>query len=228
MKKQVVVVGLGRFGSSLAKELYRMGHDVLAIDLDERVTQNLAEEVTYAVKADATNETVLRELGVPNFDMAFVGIGSNVQASIMTTVLLKTLGIKQVVARANNPLHGRTLALVGADRVVYPEQETGTRLAHSLFNLDVLEYMEITPDFGIAKIKPPEQFINHTLEESGLGGVRDKYHIAVMAIKRGREPILAPSKDEVLKPGDLLIVAGKDDQLEKLRSEEPKKVVLSE
>ncbi|MFQ5860180.1 MAG: potassium channel family protein [Dehalococcoidia bacterium] len=219
MKKQVVVVGLGRFGTSVAKELYQMGHDVLAIDPDENKVQELMGQVTFAVKADATSETVLRELGVPNFDVAIVGVGSDVTASILTTVLLKNLGIPFIIARARNPLHGDTLERIGADAVVYPEQEMGLRAAHVLFNPDVLDYMELAPAFGISKIRPPEQLYHLTLEEAELGGPRDKYGIAVLAITRGREHILSPSKDEVIHPGDILVVAGKSEMLVRLHGE---------
>ena len=216
MKRQVVVVGMGRFGSSVARELYQMGHDVLAIDKEESEVQELLGQVTYAVKADATNEAVLRELGVPNFDVAVVAVGTDIQASVLTTVLLKSLGVPRVIARATNALHGLTLERIGADKVVYPEQEMGVRVAHVHFITDVLDYMEVVPNFGISKIRPPDHIFNRSLEEAGLGGPRDKYGIAVLAIKRGREHILTPSKDEVVRPGDILVVAGKAESLGRL------------
>ena len=217
MPKQAVVIGLGRFGASLARELYQMGYDVLAIDQDEQVTQDLTGQLTYVVKANATSEAVLRELGVAGFDLAAVAIGTDIQSSIMTTLLLKTLGVKEVIARANNLLHAQTLERIGADKVLFPELEEGIRLAHTLFNPDVLEYVEIAPNFGLSKIRPPEHVIGKTLEEAGLGGTRDRYGITVMAIRRGREPILFPAKDEKIQQGDLLFVAGRDELLDRLR-----------
>jgi len=217
MKKQVVVVGLGRFGTSVASELYQMGHDVLAVDTDELRIQDMLGRVTYAVKADATNEAVLRELGVQDFDVGVVSIGSNIQASILITVLLKSLGVSFLIARAVNALHGDTLERIGADKVVYPEQETGLRVAHILFNPGVLDYMEMVTGFGIVKVRPPDVMVNHTLESAGLSDARDKYGIAVLAIRRGREHILIPSKDEVIRPGDQLIVAGRDEHLGRLQ-----------
>ena len=216
MKKQVVVIGLGRFGASIARELYQMGHDVLGIDLDERNVQEMLGHVTYAVRADATNETVLKELGVSNFDVGLVAIGSDIQASILTTVILKDLGISFIITRAVNELHGQTMERIGADKVIYPEQEMGRRLAHIGFEPGVQDYMEVAPNYGITRLRPPEQIVKHTLEEAGLARPSDKYGVAVLAIKRGRDCYLVPAKDEVIKPGDILIVAGNSEQLGKI------------
>ena len=216
MNKQVVVIGLGRFGSSVAQELYQMGHDVLGIDLAEENVQSMLGHVTYAVKADATNEAFLRELGVNNFDVAIVAIGSDIQASILVTVLLKNLQIPYIVTRAINELHARAMEHINADKVVYPEQEMGRRLAHTGFEAGVLDYMEVAPNYGITKLRPPEQIVKHTLDESGLSRPRDKYGVAVLAIRRGREYFLIPSKEEEVRPGDILIVAGNTEQLGKI------------
>jgi trk system potassium uptake protein TrkA len=216
MKRQAVVIGLGRFGSNVAGELYQMGHDVLGIDLDEKSVQDMLGRVTYAVKADATSEAVLKELGVSNFDIAVVAIGSNIQANILVTVILKDLGIPFIVTRAMNELHGNALERVGANRVVYPEQEMGRRLAHTGFEPGVLDHMEVAPNYGITKLRPSEQVVKHTLDEAGLAGPRDKYGIAVLAIRRGREYFLVPSKDEEIRPGDILIVAGSNEHLGKI------------
>ena len=216
MKKQVIVVGLGRFGHSMAMELYQSGHDVLAIDLDEKKVQDTLGQVTYAVKGDATSEALLRELGAQNFDVAIVAIGSDIQASILVTVLLKSLNIPFIIARSTNELHGNTLNRIGADKVVHPEEETGKRLAHVEFQSGILDYMDISSDYGVTKMRPPGKMIDHTLEESGLSGPRDKYGIAVLAIRRGRECILVPSKEEIIQTGDTLIVAGTAESLAKL------------
>ncbi len=218
MAKQVAVIGLGRFGTSIAQELYRIGHDVLAIDVDERVTQTLIGQVTYAVTGDATSAELIEELGIKSFDTAVVAIGTDVQSSILATVLLKQqYQLPQVVARATTELHARTLIAVGADRVIHPEQEAGIRTAHSLFQREVLEYMELTSDYGFSKISASPDMEGQSLEAAGFSTARDKYGAAVIAIKRGREPILAPSKDEQIKQGDVLVVAGREEVLERVR-----------
>ena len=136
-KKQVAVIGLGRFGISTITTLYNLGHDVLAIDKDDERVQSVIGQVTYAISADCTNENALRELGVQDYDAAVVAIGTDIVSSVMSSVLLKTMGIKMVMARARDSLHANTLRRVGVDRVVQPEEEMGTRLAHSFFNISV-------------------------------------------------------------------------------------------
>ena len=219
MKKQVCVIGLGRFGRTVAQELFQSGHDVLAIDLDEGVIQDLLGQVTYAVRADASNESVLRELDVADFDVAIVALGSdNVQASILITVLMKDLGIPYVMARAANELHGETLERIGVDRVIYPEMESARRAAHVGFETGIVDYMSIVPNFGINKVHPPEQMLNRTLEEVGLAGSSDGHGVSVLAIRRARSYILHPARDEEIKPGDLLVVAGTNEQVGRLYS----------
>ena len=218
MAHQVAVIGMGRFGSTLARELYRIGHDVLIIDRDEVLAQSLMGQVTYVVAGDATSPDLLQEVGITNFDTAVVAIGTDVQSSILATVLLKQqFNIGQVIARATNDVHGKTLSAVGADRIVYPEQETGVRTAHSLFQRDVVEYMELTEEFGFSKANVSEEMVGKTLEAAGFTTTGDKSGAAVIAIKRGREPILTPSKDEQLQAGDVLVIGGQEDVLERLR-----------
>ena len=217
-----MVIGLGRFGTSVAHTLFQMGFDVLAIDTDERVVQANLGLVTYSVQGDATNETILRELGAPNFDAAIVAVGSDMQASLMTSVLLATLGVPLIAARAENRLHGDTLRRIGVHKIIYPEQEMGEFLAHSLFNQDVLEYMDLTPEFGLSKLRISDTLENYSLRNAGLGGgARDKYGMAVVAIRRGKEVTLAPDEDEVLRRGDILVVAARSDQLERWYSLNP-------
>ena len=214
MKKQVLVAGLGRFGSSVATTLYERGHEVLAVDQDEKRVQEIASEVTYAAQADVTNEASLRELGVTNFDIAVVGVGSDLQASLLATVLLQRMGLPFIVSRAENALHGLTLAKIGAHRVVYPNREAGERLAHSLASPDVVDYLELSPSFGISKITPPPASVGKTLEEADLGP-ESKLGLSVLVIKRGNDVILHPDRFERVQANDVLVVAGKDEQLEK-------------
>jgi len=216
---QIVIIGLGRFGSSVAYTLYQMGHDVLALESDQTRVQAAMGHVTYPVQGDATEEAVLRELGIPNFDMAVVAIGSNLESSIMSTVLLKSMGVPHIVARAKTQLHGQTLERVGADVIVHPEQETGEHVARGLFHPEVQDFMEVAPNFGISKVKASPQTINRTLKEAGLTGARDKYGLAVLAIRRGKDVILLPSEDERIQKEDTLVLASKEDMLDKLHAE---------
>ena len=211
-----MVVGLGRFGASVAHTLFQLGYDVLGIDTDEKAVQANLGQLTYAVQGDSTNETTLRELGATNFDAAIVAIGSNIQSNLMTSVLLTTLGIPLIIARARDTLHGNTLQRIGVHKVIYPEQEMGEFVAHSLFNPEVLEYMDLTPELGISKIRLPDSLSNMSIREAGLRGARDKHGLAVIAIKRGREVTLAPDEDDKLHKGDILVVAGKDEDVERL------------
>ena len=216
MSHQVAVIGMGRFGISLACELYRIGHDVLAVDRYETLTQQMMGLVTYSVTGDSTSMQFLDEVGIRNFDTAVVAIG-DIQASVLTTVLLKrTFEVPEVVARATNELHGKTLEAVGSDRVIYPEQETGLRTAHSLFQREVLEYMELNDTFGLSKVSVTTKMVGLTLEKAGLSTISsDVTGTTIIAINRGSIPILSPSKNEVIQAGDELILAGPEDTLEK-------------
>jgi trk system potassium uptake protein TrkA len=216
MKQQVMVIGLGRFGSNVARTLYQLGHDVMAIDRDGELVQPMMGEVTYALRGDATQEAVLREMGVQNFDIAIVAIGSNVEASIMVSVLLKTLNVPYIAARAQSFLHGNTLERIGCDRVIHLEEEGGRRLAHSLFNPEVQEYLEVAGAFGISRIAVPDRFKSMTLSEAGFAGARDKYGVSVIALRRGEEIILRPDPNETMKLGDALVLAGPDELVRRI------------
>ena len=217
MKKQVCVIGLGRFGSTVARELYQTGHDVLAIDIDEEKIQDMLGQVTYAVRADAASEAVLKEFEVSDYDVAVVALGSdNIQTSVLVTVLLKSMGVPYIIARAASDLHGATLERIGADKVVHPEMESATRAAHVGFDSGAIDYMPIVPNFGISKLRPPEGMFRRTLDEAGLGGAGDGYNLSVVAIRRGRSYIMNPAKDEEIQPGDVLIVAGTNEDLGQL------------
>ena len=217
-KKQVVVIGLGRFGSGVARSLYNLGHDVLAMDVNEDRVQSMMGQVTYPVAGNATNEAVLKELGVPDYDAAVVAVGSDIPGSVMACVLLKTMEIPYIVARATNELHGITLERIGVDKVIHPESEMGVRLAHNLFNPNLQEYLEMAPNFGLSRMKVPPQFVDKSLKELGFSSPRDKYGLAVLAIRRGKDVTLNPDIDDRLRAGDMLMLAGRDELLERLPS----------
>ncbi len=214
MKKQIAILGLGRFGSSVARSLYNLGHDVLAMDKDETRVHGIVGKATYPLTGDCTNDTVLKEIGIADYDAVVVAIGSDIVSSVMTSVILKTMGVSYVVSRAHDELHGNTLARIGVDKVVHAEDETGIRLAHSMFNPNVEEYLEITPNFGISKLRVPDRFFGMSLKELGFSGPRDKYGLTVLAIRRGRNVTLNPHMDDVLNAGDWMILAGQDEVLD--------------
>lgn len=211
--KQFAVIGLGRFGTSVASALYNLGYEVLAIDADEERIQKFSEEVTHVVQADTTDENSLKALGIRNFDVVVVAIGEDIQANVLTTLLLKDLGVKYIVAKARNELHGKMLAKIGADRVVYPERDMGQRVAHNLVSTNVLEYIELSPVLSIVEITAPKALVGKSLAETNL---RAKYEVNVVAIKRDEELIVPPLPDEKIKPGDILIFVGHTKGIQKL------------
>ena len=215
MKKQVAILGLGRFGVGLANTLLGMGYDVLAMDVDEKRVQAISASITRAVQADGTDEAVLRELGVDKFDVAIVAMGSDIENSVLSTILLRKLGVRYVVARADNDLHGTILERIGADKVVYPEREMGTRVAHGLMLTQVLDYLPLAAAYGIAKVSPPNSFIGRTLAELGLGR-EGKWEIAVLIVQREREVIVTPDRMEVVRANDVLVVSGNDLKIEQM------------
>ncbi|MGB9847072.1 MAG: potassium channel family protein, partial [Desulfotomaculales bacterium] len=150
--KQFAVIGLGRFGSSVARTLAQMGYEVLAVDSDDERVSAISDEVTYAVQVDAMEEEALKSLGLRNFDVVIVAIGQEVKASILVTVMLKEMGVSKVVAKANDELHGKVLQKVGADVVVFPERDMGVRLAHALVSRNIIDQIRLSPEYSIAEI----------------------------------------------------------------------------
>lgn len=213
--KQFVVVGLGRFGSSVARTLAENDYNVLAIDSNEEKVQEIAKEVTHAVEADATDEEALRTLGVRNFDVAVVSIGDNIHANILSTLILKELGVPYVVVKAQNALHGKVLSKVGADRIVYPERDMGVRIAHNLISSNVLDYIEFAPDYSIVEIVSTPNMVGKSLAQLDL---RSKFGVNVMAIKRGKDLNITPGANDRFLESDVLIVMGKNDDLDKLKN----------
>ena len=211
MRNQVIVIGLGRFGASITSTLYNLGHDVLAVDLDVTRVQNIVGQTTHSISGDATNEQLLREIGIQEYTVAIVAIGANIVSSIMTTVLLKTMGVPYIVARATNPLHANTLNRLGVNRVVQTESEMGSRIAHSLFSPDVKEYIELSSDFGISKILAPNQFQDKYLKDLGFSESKNGSGISVLSLRRGAKITIMPTLDTQVKEGDTIILAGKDE-----------------
>ena len=214
-KKLFAVIGLGRFGTSVAMTLQSLGHEVLAIDSDEDRVQKLSDQVTHVVQADTTDENALHALGLRNFDAVVVAIGADVQANVATTLLLKELGIPYIIAKARNALHGKMLEKIGADRVVYPERDMGQRVAHSLISSNVLDYIELSPDLSLVEVTVPGAFIGRTLQQANM---RALYGVNVVAIKRFDKLIVPPQPDELIQESDIMIVIGSTEGLQQLES----------
>lgn len=212
-KKQFAIIGLGRFGSSVAIFLSQMGYEVLAIDEDEERVQDVANTVTHAVSADSTDEEAMRALGVRNFDVVVVAIGQDIQASILTTLILKDLGVPKLIVKAQNELHGKVLNKIGADKVVFPERDMGLRVAHHLISPNILEHIELSTDYSIVELRVPDSMIGKNLKQLD---VRAKYGCNVLAIKRGNDMNVAPSADQAITGEDILVIVGRNEQLTKL------------
>ena len=211
--KQFVIMGLGRFGSSIAKTLYSLGNDVLAIDKDEDIVQEIADHVTHAVQLDATDENALRSLGIRNFDVAVVTIGDDIQSSIMATLLVKELGVKYIIAKGHSDLHAKVLYKIGADRVILPEKDMGIRVAHNLVSANILDYIELSEDYSVMEIQVLDEWAGKTLNELKI---RRKYGINVMAIKKGDEVNLSPAADDIIEQNDIIVAIGSAEDLSKL------------
>lgn len=212
-RKHVAVLGLGRFGRATARELARIGHDVLAVDSDPKLVEAIADEVGHAVQADVTDEEVLTELGLAQCDAVIIGITGSLEASILATVLLDRLGVRRIIAKAADTLHGTILERVGAHVIVYPEREAGFRIAHSFAAPGIRDYLDVVPGFGVARVSVSASLAGRSLAEHDLPRT---YGVTVVALCRGGRATLSPAGSETLEVGDELIVAGFDDDLERL------------
>ncbi len=216
-EKQYAVLGLGRFGFSVASTLYALGQDVLGVDIDEEVVQLHSHDLTHVVAADTTDEESLKAIGIRNFDVVIVAIGSNdMQDNLMTTLILKELDVNHIVVKAVDLRHGRMLEKIGADKVVYPERDMGQRVAHNLVASNILDFIELSPNFGIVELSVPEKFINKKLVESGI---REHYGLNVVAIRNGKDIFVPPSPDRIFIEDDILVVVGKSEGIRMLEKE---------
>ena len=205
VKKEFVVIGLGRFGGSICRELMKLGAEVLAIDKDEDVVNEYSSVVTHAVVGDAVDENVLKSLGIWNFDHVIVSIGNDIQASILITLMLKEMGVKKVTSKALNDYHAKVLEKIGADQVVHPERDMGRRIAHNLVSSNVLDYLELSNEHSLVEIAASNKIDGHTIIDLN---VRAKYGVNIVAIKRNDKLIVSPQATEVIQKGDILIVIG--------------------
>ena len=210
--KQIAVLGLGRFGESLALALMAMGNQVLGIDIDEDKVSAVEEELTHVAIADMTDANSLRSLGLSNLDVAVVCTG-DIQTSIMATVLLKDLGVQKVVSKAKNVLHEKILCKVGADQVVFPERDMGVRLAHGIADTNVIEFIELSSVYSLAEVFILPEWKGKTLMDADI---RVNYGLNVVAIRRQGDIIVSPRASEVMQEGDVMVVIGKNADISNL------------
>jgi len=215
--KRVAVIGLGRFGESVAITLAEIGYEVTAVDIDERRVAAIADRVTLAAQGDGTDEEVLRSLAVDQSAVGIVGQGKNLEASVLITLVLKRLGVPWVIAKAETALHGELLERIGADRIVYPERAAGIRAAHALTVRNLDDYITLSPTTGVAKVDAPPGSAGVTLGElcARLGT------LTPLVIKRGDALLLEPAWEERVQPGDELIVVGSDAAIGAFADAEP-------
>ncbi|MFC3900806.1 potassium channel family protein [Aliicoccus persicus] len=216
MKKQFVVIGLGRFGSSVADTLLYQGHEVLVIDRDMSKVEPFMSTATLAVQADATDENVLNELGIRNYEHAIVAIGEDIQSSLLVTLLLKEIEVNTVITKAKDDLHGKMLNKIGADRVVYPERDMGERLAHHLDSSNLIEHIRLSREYDIIEIAAPKSFYNKSVQ-SLMGMTKKK--MTIVAIKKGDSVDISPIHDAIIEPKDVLLIVGEKKLLRKLEQE---------
>lgn len=210
VKKEFAVIGLGRFGGSICRELIVQGMEVLAIDHDEDRVNEFASIASHAVIGDTTDESVLKSLGIRNFDHVIVAIGDDIQASILTTLILKELGVSNITVKAQNDYHEKVLLKIGADHVVHPERDMGRRIAHKIASNNVLDYLELSDEHSIVEIVASNKLDGKSLIDLDI---RAKYGINIVAFKRGSEIIVSPHATETIQTNDILIVIGADQDI---------------
>ncbi|GAB4072268.1 Ktr system potassium transporter KtrC [Barrientosiimonas marina] len=210
MKRDYAVIGLGRFGGSICTELSEEGRHVLAIDADEDKINEFKNIASYAVIADSTDEATLKDLGIKNIDHVIVAIGDNIQASILTTVVLTDLGIKKITVKAQNDYHEKILNRIGADQVVHPERDMGKRIARNIISSNILDYLELSDDYSIVEVKAGKKMDGRTMIDLDI---RARYGCNVVAVKREDSINVSPAADDVLEEDDTLIIIGADNDL---------------
>ncbi|GAE36799.1 potassium channel family protein [Halalkalibacter akibai] len=214
--KQFAVIGLGRFGGSICKELYNMGHQVLAIDKNDSKVNEYTQFATHAVIADSTDEKALQSLGVRNFEYVIVAIGDDIQTSILTTLLLKEMNVPNVWVKAQNSYHHKVLDKIGADRIIHPEQDMGIRIAQHLTSEKIVDYIELSDEYSIVELLATAKIHNKSLIDLD---VRAKYGCTILAIKRGENVNVSPLPSERILEKDLLIVIGHKNDLKRFEDD---------
>lgn len=213
--KSFVVIGLGRFGTRVAEKLYELGEDVLAIDTKESLVNNIADRVTSAVVADAKDKAVLKSLGVQDCDCAIVAMGTNLAASVLITMNLKTLGVPKIICKAHDDTHREILEKLGADRVIIPEREVAEKTARMLSSPNIFEYIDLSEDYGIFECTVPKPWAGKTIRELGI---RSKYDTTIIAVKEQGRIKLSPGADYKIEAGAVLVLLGDYDRLDQIKN----------
>ncbi|RKD20921.1 trk system potassium uptake protein TrkA [Caminicella sporogenes DSM 14501] len=211
--KQFLIIGAGRFGGSIATTLYNMGNDVLIIDDSEEAINQISGSVTHAIQGNAADERLISTIGANNFDVCVIAMGSDIQSSILVAIMLKEAGARYIVAKAQNELHAKVLYKVGVDKIVFPERDMGAKIAQSLVSSNIMDYIELSPEYSIVEITAIKEWIGKNLLELNM---RAKYGINIMAIKKGTSINISPTALTVIEEGDVLIVIGHNSDLKKL------------
>lgn len=211
---EFIIIGLGRFGTSLAMTLNAYGHDVLAIDSDIKRVQQVSQILPHVLQLDATNIDALREVGAEAFDTGIVCIGTYFEANLLATVSLRKLGVRRVITKAVTVTQQDILQRVGADEVILPEHEAGVRLGRRLSGINFVDFLELSDDKGVVEIVTPDHLVGKSLRESQI---RQEYGLAVIAIRRSDDVVISPQAEEVIQPNDILVVLGRIANCEKLR-----------
>ncbi|MCA0753741.1 TrkA family potassium uptake protein [Paenibacillus sp. N4] len=214
-KQQYAVIGLGRFGSSVANELINLGYEVLGIDRNEKIIEEAGERLTHSIIGDTTDEEVLKAIGIRNFDCVIVAIGDDIEASIMTTILLKDLGVPKVVAKALSELHGKVLHKMGVDRIIFPEREMGARVANQIVSPNLLDYIELSKDYTIAELSATKKIAGRSLKDLDT---RARHGCSIVAINNKHDIVIAPTADSVIEEGNIMVVIGTNEQIDKFES----------
>ncbi len=215
--KQFLIIGSGWFGSSLAKALCDMGHEVMCIDNKEESVEAIADYVTQAVQADATDLETMRKLGVGNMDVAVIAIGEDMSNSVLATLCCKELGIKQVWAKAADDMHAKVLKKIGADKVIFPERDMGIRVAYSLSASNVLDYIDLSAEHRIVEIIAVKKWVGHTLRELAI---RSKYEMTIIAVKGEDKMVISPSGDYMIEDNDVLVIVSSIEGMKKMERAE--------
>ncbi len=213
--QQYAVIGLGRFGTSVARRLHEAGQEVLGIDINEECVEDADMYITQGVIADATDKRALIPLEIDSFDCVIVAIGDDIQASILTVMLLKNLGVPKIIAKAEGTRHGQVLEAIGVEWIIYPERDMGERVANQLLMPNRLDYMELSKEYNLEELVVPAKMAGKSIRELDI---RAKFKVNVISILRQGYLIVSPSPDELLQHEDLLVVIGKRKDLEKFSS----------